>query len=421
NDKGNTAFRKRYAQQFGVKLENEAEGVNKTLEKQASSGDDTHDGAPASEPRGEAHSGVAKPLIPQGGDPKGGESGQGGTREAVQPARGPNMGEVAIGFGDGVSLGGTKYVRQALGIQGDFNPNSPEYKAGELTGRLLPVVPAAQRAAQLLKSTASQAVTRVLPASAIGVSLRPESAEAEENRGHSNNAPGGSTQPSEEAHPGVGVRSQPSAQGSRLEPSQGRTDYFGGQQRFEAGSGTINPTGGNQPPPPVPPKEKYVKPQPPTNWEHIPKNMRESGEKLIYDGQFLSYWKDGRIDKVWSGVSGEKGFQSKEHQSVVNKGPIPQGRYSVAQGQHQSIGGLDRLIGKVGQGNFPGGVPTWGEHRVWLKPSLENEMHGRTKFTIHGGSEPGSAGCIDLTDEMESFSKWFKDHKKDLDLEVFYP
>ena len=35
-------------------------------------------------------------------------------------------------------------------------------------------------------------------------------------------------------------------------------------------------------------------------------------------------------------------------------------------------------------------------------------------------SHPGSAGCIDLTDQMDGFADWFKKNGKDLILYVTY-
>ena len=62
----------------------------------------------------------------------------------------------------------------------------------------------------------------------------------------------------------------------------------------------------------------------------------------------------------------------------------------------------------------------WGKPRVWLEPSKETNTYGRSGFSIHGGEEPGSAGCIDLTSEMPGFADWFKKNGKDLIVEVEY-
>jgi hypothetical protein len=45
---------------------------------------------------------------------------------------------------------------------------------------------------------------------------------------------------------------------------------------------------------------------------------------------------------------------------------------------------------------------------------------GRGNFSIHGGKTPGSAGCIDLTKNNNSFHKWLKSYGKPVQLNVKY-
>ncbi len=45
---------------------------------------------------------------------------------------------------------------------------------------------------------------------------------------------------------------------------------------------------------------------------------------------------------------------------------------------------------------------------------------GRSGFSIHGGSTPGSAGCVDLTQQMPDFTKHFREYGADMDLIVKY-
>ena len=72
-------------------------------------------------------------------------------------------------------------------------------------------------------------------------------------------------------------------------------------------------------------------------------------------------------------------------------------------------------------GSFPnGGIATWGHHRVWLTPNPNNQMYKRKNFSIHGGWRSGSAGCIDLTNKMDDFAKWYEDNAKDVPLIVKY-
>jgi hypothetical protein len=48
------------------------------------------------------------------------------------------------------------------------------------------------------------------------------------------------------------------------------------------------------------------------------------------------------------------------------------------------------------------------------------QTYGRSGFCIHGGDSPGSAGCIDLTDQLEAFVHMFREYGKDMELTVKY-
>ena len=50
----------------------------------------------------------------------------------------------------------------------------------------------------------------------------------------------------------------------------------------------------------------------------------------------------------------------------------------------------------------------------------ETNTYGRDNFSIHGDTEPGSAGCIDLTNYIDNFINWFENNNKDVILHVRY-
>jgi hypothetical protein len=112
-------------------------------------------------------------------------------------------------------------------------------------------------------------------------------------------------------------------------------------------------------------------------------------------------------------------------QGVKDVGPIPEGEWAVRQKQYQQINvkdaveGLASVVGKKA-GTFPGSIPAWGTERVWLEPAAETDTKGRSDFSIHGGWVPGSAGCIDLTDQMGDFADYFRSLENDLKLSVRY-
>ncbi len=125
----------------------------------------------------------------------------------------------------------------------------------------------------------------------------------------------------------------------------------------------------------------------------------------------------------WEATSGKDGYQSSEFQSVANKGPIPEGSYTVDPARTQSYSSTstwDRLKGNIGLGTWPGGTESWGDTRTWLTPMKGTNTYGRSGFSIHGGTTPGSAGCIDLTKNNNSFHSWLKSYGKPVKLNVKY-
>jgi hypothetical protein len=147
--------------------------------------------------------------------------------------------------------------------------------------------------------------------------------------------------------------------------------------------------------------------------------------RLIFNGVQLCWnWLDNSKPSVcWKAVSGRSGYQSKEHQNLRDKGPLPEGQWLVKQSEYQQMPKrslLDQLVNELGRGGWPGGESSWGRHRIWLSPKAGTETHGRSGFSIHGGSDPGSAGCIDMTSNMESFTRMFREYGQDLELTVKY-
>ena len=125
----------------------------------------------------------------------------------------------------------------------------------------------------------------------------------------------------------------------------------------------------------------------------------------------------------WDAVSGAKDYQSPKYQSVKDKGTIPEGTYVARQSElqfYKDITWGNRLRSAVGFGTWRGGTDSWGESRVWLEPSKETNTYGRSGFSAHGGAEPGSAGCIDLTHHIDEFTQWFEKNGHDLIINVKY-
>jgi hypothetical protein len=59
--------------------------------------------------------------------------------------------------------------------------------------------------------------------------------------------------------------------------------------------------------------------------------------------------------------------------------------------------GIDSDLSKIG----------WGDFRFAMTPAEGTDTKGRTDMYVHGGVFKGSHGCIDLTDQMPNFVKWY--------------
>ena len=86
---------------------------------------------------------------------------------------------------------------------------------------------------------------------------------------------------------------------------------------------------------------------------------------------------------------------SSERQTIRFQGPIPEGSYWIQPSQLWSNNWLKNRLSSPRS--------AWGNFRITIHPFPNTETHGRGGFFIHGGSIPGSAGCIDLTAHMDRF------------------
>lgn len=116
---------------------------------------------------------------------------------------------------------------------------------------------------------------------------------------------------------------------------------------------------------------------------------------LRFDGRFLTLGgPTGRRYEAVSGMPGLKGrfSYSATRQRISHEGPIPEGEYWIQPSE---------MWTNRWYSNAP--RDAWGNHRITIHVSPGTKTHGRGGFFIHGGAEPGSAGCIDLHVHMDAF------------------
>lgn len=146
-------------------------------------------------------------------------------------------------------------------------------------------------------------------------------------------------------------------------------------------------------------------------------------DHLTFDGEQLCWRKGGHSEQCWSAVSGRDGYQSGAQQTVKDKGPLAEGRWSVRQSEYQKMPDrrfVEKIAAELGRTAWPGGESAWGRNRVWLHPEPGTITYGRSGFSIHGGDTPGSAGCIDLIGSVAECAQRLESHGEDLLLDVQY-
>lgn len=118
---------------------------------------------------------------------------------------------------------------------------------------------------------------------------------------------------------------------------------------------------------------------------------------LHFDGRRLTMI--GNATYVYAAVSGrpdDKGKfdYSSARQKISQQGPIPSGTYWIQPSQMWA----SKWYNFATRG-------AWGDHRITIHVMPGTVTFNRGGFFIHGGTHPGSAGCINLHAGMERFVK----------------
>ena len=111
---------------------------------------------------------------------------------------------------------------------------------------------------------------------------------------------------------------------------------------------------------------------------------------MRYNGKTLTLFADdGSVKWQGAATSGRPGATSAD-QAKEGKGPIPEGTYTTGRIYHEQ--GFDKLKFRVHTL-----FRDWGDYRTELTPASGTDLQGRSgHFWLHGGTVPGSAGCIDV-------------------------
>lgn len=152
--------------------------------------------------------------------------------------------------------------------------------------------------------------------------------------------------------------------------------------------------------------------------------MPDNEPYLEFDGSSLKWMEDGAEKYKWKAMSGNRNYQSGKYQDRKGEGPLPEGEWNVRQNQLQhfdNISGVQKFLSRCKYGQWPNGTESWGNHRVWIDPTADTNTYGRGGLAIHGGSDFGSNGCIDLEKGMDDFNDKYSSYGRDMRLKVKYP
>ena len=118
--------------------------------------------------------------------------------------------------------------------------------------------------------------------------------------------------------------------------------------------------------------------------------------RLSFDGYFLHGF-GVNYSVTYPAISGKmingKFDYSVESQKQQNQGPIPEGEYWVQPSEIQENAWY----------RFKNSQVAWGDFWLTIHPYPKTETYGRGGFFLHGGTVPGSIGCIDLSIRVGKF------------------
>ncbi|WP_442943564.1 tlde1 domain-containing protein [Nitrospirillum sp. BR 11752] len=123
----------------------------------------------------------------------------------------------------------------------------------------------------------------------------------------------------------------------------------------------------------------------------------KSAISLSFNGRVLSMNGSPKGGYTYFGVSGRPNDNGEfdysiPRQRMRREGPIPEGQYWIEPSQMWTNHWYNLAPSAA-----------WGFHRITIHIYPGTETYGRGGFFIHGGTHPGSAGCINLHADMERF------------------
>lgn len=130
-------------------------------------------------------------------------------------------------------------------------------------------------------------------------------------------------------------------------------------------------------------------------------------DSLLFNGSTLTHFDNsGNVQGTYPATSGRPGVNDP---TAAYSGPIPAGNYTLNPPEISPGGFLRNLLGD------------WGNYRVPLHPDAGTDTFGRSNFFLHGGTKPGSAGCIDIGQRDKELFPKLQNLTDPVPVHVVYP
>lgn len=140
--------------------------------------------------------------------------------------------------------------------------------------------------------------------------------------------------------------------------------------------------------------------------------VKPFAKRITFDGRNLVvYDQYDRAMYRTTAESGRVGYQESQYQDVKDTGPLPEGAYALKPDELSDPGFIGdharRLTGD------------WGDWRVRLHE--QDPTMWRSGFFLHGGDDPGSAGCIEYENfEDATLKRLIEESPFEIEVEVDY-
>ncbi len=93
----------------------------------------------------------------------------------------------------------------------------------------------------------------------------------------------------------------------------------------------------------------------------------EPKAEVVFDGRKLTWFENGKPVKSWPAMSGHADYQNVWSQGIKNKGPIPEGEWTIAARDYDEVSGFCDTVNPF-ELVWKRNPRAWGTKRIALRP-----------------------------------------------------